>query len=154
MLERVASLLKEKGLWIATAESCTGGLIGHKLTNIPGSSEYFKGGVISYGNEVKMKLLGVKEETLKKYGAVSEQTARVMAEGVKKLMDVNIAIATTGIAGPGGGTETKPVGLVYAALAHDDGVIVKKFVFNGAREENKESFANAALNMLLEYLEG
>jgi len=154
MLERVASLLKEKGLWIATAESCTGGLIGHKLTNIPGSSEYFKGGVISYGNEVKMKLLGVKEETLKKYGAVSEQTAREMAEGVKKLMDVNIAIATTGIAGPGGGTETKPVGLVYAALAHDDGVIVKKFVFNGAREENKESFANAALNMLLEYLEG
>jgi len=154
MLERVASLLKEKGLWIATAESCTGGLIGHKLTNIPGSSEYFKGGVISYGNEVKMKLLGVKEETLKKYGAVSEQTAREMAEGVKKLMDVNIAIATTGIAGPGGGTETKPVGLVYAALAHDDGVIVKKFVFNGAREENKESFANAALNILLEYHEG
>ncbi len=154
MLERIASLLKEKGLWIATAESCTGGLIAHKLTNVPGSSEYFKGGVVSYSNEVKMKLLGVREETLKEYGAVSEQTAREMANGVRKLLDVDIAIATTGIAGPGGATPTKPVGLVYASLSSPEKTIVKKFVFKGEREENKESFANAALNILLEYLEG
>ncbi|HHO57113.1 MAG TPA: CinA family protein [Thermoplasmatales archaeon] len=154
MLERIASLLKEKGLWIATAESCTGGLIAHKLTNVPGSSEYFKGGVVSYSNEVKMKLLGVREETLREYGAVSEQTAREMANGVRKLLDVDIAIATTGIAGPGGATPTKPVGLVYASLSSPEKTIVKKFVFKGEREENKESFANAALNILLEYLEG
>jgi PncC family amidohydrolase len=154
MLERIASLLKKKGLWIATAESCTGGLIAHKLTNVPGSSEYFKGGVVSYSNEVKMKLLGVREETLREYGAVSEQTAREMANGVRKLLDVDIAIATTGIAGPGGATPTKPVGLVYASLSSPEKTIVKKFVFKGEREENKESFANAALNILLEYLEG
>ena len=154
MLEKIASLLKKKNLWVATAESCTGGLIAHKLTNVPGSSEYFKGGVVSYSNEVKMKLLGVKKETLEKYGAVSDQTAKEMAEGVRKLMDVDVAIATTGIAGPGGATPTKPVGLVYASLSSPEGTVVRKFIFNGNREENKESFANATLNMLLEYLEG
>lgn len=153
MLEKIASLLKERKLWIATAESCTAGLIAHMLTNISGSSAYFKGGVVAYANEVKVNLLGVKEDTLAKYGAVSHQTAYEMASGIKNLMEVNIGLATTGIAGPTGGTEEKPVGLVYIGLATDEGVEVKKFNFKGDRLQNKENFAKSALNMLLEYLE-
>lgn len=153
MLEKIASLLKERKLWIATAESCTAGLIAHMLTNISGSSAYFKGGVVAYANEVKVNLLGVKEDTLAKYGAVSHQTAYEMASGIKNLMGVNIGLATTGIAGPTGGTEEKPVGLVYIGLATDEGVEVKKFNFKGDRLQNKENFAKSALNMLLEYLE-
>ncbi len=153
MLERIAELLKKNNLWVATAESCTAGLVAHTLTNIPGSSEYFKGGVVAYSNEVKVKLLGVKEETLKKHGAVSSQTAYEMAYGVKKLLDVDIGIATTGIAGPGGATPTKPVGLVYIGLATPDGVETRKFNFHGDRLQNKESFCKSALQMLLEYLE-
>jgi len=152
MLEKIAQFLLERKWWIATAESCTGGLLAHTLTNIPGSSAYFKGGVVSYSNEVKMKVLGVKRETLEQYGAVSEQTAREMAEGVKNLMEVDVAVATTGIAGPGGGTPEKPVGLVYIGLATPEGVEVKRFLFNGDRLYNKEQFCNAALNMVLEYL--
>ena len=152
MLEKIAQFLRERKWWIATAESCTGGLLAHTLTNIPGSSAYFRGGVVSYSNEVKMKVLGVKRETLEQYGAVSEQTAREMAEGVKNLMEVDVAVATTGIAGPGGGTPEKPVGLVYIGLATPEGVEVKRFLFNGDRLYNKEQFCNAALNMVLEYL--
>ncbi|RLF33311.1 MAG: damage-inducible protein CinA [Thermoplasmata archaeon] len=152
MQEEIARFLLERKWWIATAESCTGGLLAHTLTNIPGSSAYFKGGVVSYSNEVKMKVLGVKRETLEQYGAVSEQTAREMAEGVKNLMEVDVAVATTGIAGPGGGTPEKPVGLVYIGLATPEGVEVKRFLFNGDRLYNKEQFCNAALNMVLEYL--
>lgn len=152
MQEEIAWALLERKWWIATAESCTGGLLAHTLTNIPGSSAYFKGGVVSYSNEVKMKVLGVKRETLEQYGAVSEQTAREMAEGVKNLMEVDVAVATTGIAGPGGGTPSKPVGLVYIGLATPEGVEVKRFLFNGDRLYNKEQFCNAALNMVLEYL--
>ena len=152
MLEKIAQFLRERKWWIATAESCTGGLLAHTLTNIPGSSAYFKGGVVSYSNEVKMKVLGVKRETLEQYGAVSEQTAREMAEGVKNLMEVDVAVATTGIAGPGGGTPSKPVGLVYIGFATPEGVEVKRFLFNGDRLYNKEQFCNAALNMVLEYL--
>jgi len=153
MLEKIAKLLKQKKFWVATAESCTAGLVAHMLTNIPGSSEYFKGSVVAYSNEVKTKVLGVKEETLKQYGAVSEQTAKEMASGVKKLLGVDIAVATTGIAGPGGATPTKPVGLVYIGLATPEGIEARKFIFSGDRLQNKESFANAALSMLLEYLE-
>ena len=153
MLEKIASLMKEKKLRIATAESCTAGLIAHLLTNISGSSAYFKGSIVAYANEVKINLLGVKEDTLAKYGAVSYQTAYEMASGIKNLMKVNIGLATTGIAGPTGGTKEKPVGLVYIGLATDEGVKVKKFNFKGDRLQNKENFAKSALNMLLEYLE-
>ncbi|MEA2054303.1 MAG: CinA family protein [Candidatus Thermoplasmatota archaeon] len=152
-MENIASLLKKRNLKIATAESCTGGLIGHTITNVPGSSYYYEGGVISYSNAIKMKFLGVNEETLKKYGAVSEQTAKEMAEGIKNRASVNIGIATTGIAGPGGGTTEKPVGLVYVALAGNEGTYVKKFNFHGNRGENKKSTCDAAINMLLNYLE-
>ncbi len=153
MLEKIAELLKKEHFTVATAESCTGGLIGHMLTNIPGSSEYYRGGVISYSNDVKECILGVRKSTLDKYGAVSEQTAYEMADGVKRKLDAHIAIATTGIAGPGGGSEEKPVGLVYIALATPYGIEVRKFIFKGDRLENKENFAKAALNMLLEFLE-
>jgi nicotinamide-nucleotide amidase len=154
LLIKVADLLKKQNLTIATAESCTGGLIGHTLTNISGSSEYYDRGIVSYSNRAKIELLGVKEETLKKYGAVSEQTAKEMAEGVRKRSKVDIGIATTGIAGPTGGTRDKPVGLVYIGLSTPEFTIVKKFNFHGNRLQNKENTCNAALQVLLDYLKG
>jgi len=153
LLRRVAELLKEKRLKIATAESCTGGMLGNLLTNIPGSSEYFDRGVISYSNRAKMELLGVSEETLKTYGAVSEQTAREMAEGIRKRSNVDIGISTTGIAGPTGGTREKPVGLVYIGISTDKETIVRRFQFGGDRIANKEMACNAALSTLLEVLQ-
>ena len=153
LAKKVAHLLKERNMKVATAESCTGGLIGHTITNIPGSSEYYEGGVISYSNALKMNLLGVKEEILAKYGAVSEQTAREMADGIRKKASVDIGIATTGIAGPGGGTPEKPVGLVYIAISTGKGTKVEKHLFHGNRWENKESTCKAALNLLLNHLE-
>lgn len=152
VLNRVSNLLKEKHLTVATAESCTGGLIAHSLTNISGSSDYFDRGVVSYSNNAKTELLGVSEEMLKKYGAVSEQVAKAMAEGVRTKSNVDIGISTTGIAGPTGGTKEKPVGLVYIAVSTTKNTIVKKFQFTGNRLQNKESTCNAALQMLLDTL--
>ena len=114
-------LLQMRGLTMGTAESCTGGNIAHRMTMLPGVSEVFKGGVVSYSNEVKMHLLGVKEHTLSTYGAVSEQTAREMAEGACKALGVDVAVATSGIAGPGGGSPAKPVGTVCMAIAMPGG---------------------------------
>lgn len=153
LLRRVADLLKEKKLKIATAESCTGGMLGNLLTNISGSSEYFDRGVISYSNKAKVELLGVSEETLEKYGAVSEQTAIEMAEGIRRRSKVDIGISTTGIAGPTGGTKDKPVGLVYVGISTKDKTIARRFLFKGNRIENKESACNAALSILLDILE-
>src|SRR5699024_6603040 len=113
----VVEELKQRGLTLATAESCTGGLIGKRITDIPGSSACYVGGVISYSNDVKMQLLGVKQQTLSQYGAVSEQTACEMAEGVRRCTGADIGLSTTGVAGPDGGTEEKPVGLVYIGLS-------------------------------------
>ena len=152
LLKKVSDLLKQKKLTIATAESCTGGLISHSLTNISGSSEYFDRGVVTYSNQAKIDLLGVPEKTLQEYGAVSEQTAKAMAIGIKERSNVDIGISTTGIAGPTGGTKEKPVGLVYIGIANSKNVNVKKFVFSGDRLQNKESTCNAALEMFLEYL--
>ena len=115
-------LLQMRGLTMGTAESCTGGNIAHRMTMLPGVSEVFKGGVVSYSNEVKMHLLGVKEQTLATYGAVSEQTAREMAEGACKALGVDVAVATSGIAGPGGGSPGKPVGTVCMAIAMPGGI--------------------------------
>ena len=127
VLKKISNLLKEKNLTIATAESCTGGLISHSITNISGSSDYFDRGIVSYSNNAKVELLDVSEELLEKYGAVSEQVAKAMAEGVRNKSNVDIGIATTGIAGPTGGTIEKPVGLVYIAVSTADESIVKKF---------------------------
>lgn len=150
LLKRVAEELKKHNLHVATAESCTGGLLAHTLTNISGSSEYFGTGVVTYSNKAKVDLLGVSEETLKEYGAVSEQTAREMAVGIRKRSGADIGISTTGIAGPTGGTKEKPVGLVYIGISTSEKEEVKRFNFSGNRIENKESTCNAALELLLE----
>lgn len=152
LLIKIANLLKQKHLTVATAESCTGGLISHSLTNISGSSDYFERGIVSYSNNAKMELLGVYKGILEKYGAVSEKVAIVMAEGVRTKSNVDIGISTTGIAGPTGGTKEKPVGLVYIAVSTTKNVLVKKFQFTGDRLQNKESTCNAALQMLLDTL--
>ena len=152
LLNKIYFELKRQKLTIATAESCTGGLIGHTLTNVSGSSEYFERGIISYSNKAKVELLGVSESLLKEQGAVSEEVAKTMAENVRKRSDVNIGISTTGIAGPLGGTKEKPVGLVYISASTEKDNIVKKFIFTGDRIQNKVSTCNVALNMLLEIL--
>ena len=152
LLDNVSFKLKKQGMTIATAESCTGGLIAHALTNISGSSDYFDRGVVSYTNKSKIELLGVPEVLIKKHGAVSEEVAKAMADGIRKKSKVDIGLATTGIAGPTGGTKDKPVGLVYIAVSNSDRTLVKKFQFTGNRLENKESTCNAALVMLLDSL--
>ena len=152
VLKKISNLLKEKNLTIATAESCTGGLISHSITNFPGSSDYFDRGIVSYSNNAKTELLDVSKDLLEKYGAVSEQVAKAMAEGVRCKSNVDIGLATTGIAGPTGGTIEKPVGLVYIAVSKADKTIVKQFQFSNDRLQNKESTCNAALQMLLELL--
>lgn len=151
--ERIADLLVKRHLKVATAESCTGGLIGHTITNVPGSSEYYEGGIISYSNEMKMNFLGVSKQTLMDHGAVSRQTAAEMAEGIRRAAGVDIGIATTGIAGPGGGTVEKPVGLVYIAISTEGRTEVERHIFEGSRHENKEQACRAALSLLLNHLE-
>jgi len=139
-------------LTIGAVESATGGRIADRITNIPGSSDYFKGSVVAYSNAVKIALLGVKKATIENYGAVSEQTAREMAQGGRKFLDVDICVSDTGIAGPSGATPEKPVGLFYLGLATKDESLSQKHVFPGSREENKGDAAEAALNMLKQYL--
>jgi len=152
LMQRLADLLTEREVMVATAESCTGGLIGDTLTSVPGSSSYYEGGVISYSNALKQRFLNVAAETLERHGAVSEQTAREMALGIRNAADVDVGIATTGIAGPGGGTPEKPVGLVYIGLASDGRVTVQKHVFDGSRRENKTATCRAALQMLYDHV--
>lgn len=151
--EIIGRLLRKRGWMLSIAESCTGGLIGHRITNIPGSSDFFDGGVITYSNESKRELLKVPEETITTYGAVSRQTAVAMAEGIRKLRGVEIGIGVTGIAGPAGGTASKPVGLVYIALSSPVRVECKEFRFDGGREMIKLQASEAALNMVRTLLE-
>ncbi|MBZ0296097.1 MAG: CinA family protein [Anaerolineae bacterium] len=151
--EQVGEALLARGYTICSAESCTGGLIMHRLTNIPGSSEYVLGGVVAYSNQVKHSLLKVKQGTLIAHGAVSEQTASEMVTGARDLFKADIALSVTGIAGPGGGTETKPVGLTYIGLAAPgDILIVKRHIWDGDREAIKNASAEAALQMVLDTL--
>ena len=153
LLEKeIGDLLRRHKLKMSVAESATGGLISHKITNIPGSSEYFEGSIISYSNKAKMKFLAVKESTLRNYGAVSSETSKEMALGARSKMNVDIGLASTGIAGPDGGTSGKPIGLVYVGLATKDVLISKEFIFHGNRDENKKTFSDAALSTLKEYL--
>jgi len=149
----VGQMLAERKLKLATAESCTGGLVGHRLTNVPGSSEYFEGGIIAYSYEAKERLLGVHHDTLYERGAVSAETALEMARGARKTLGTDIGIAVTGIAGPGGGLPGKPVGLVYIALSARAYERVEHFVWKSDREGNKLQSAEAALAMLKEFLE-
>ncbi|HEX3043780.1 MAG TPA: competence/damage-inducible protein A [Bacillota bacterium] len=144
----IGRLLKNSKYSLATAESCTGGLIAHRITNIPGSSDYFLGGVNSYSNELKVKLVDVPAETIQKYGAVSSETATAMAIGIRKKTGAGIGLAVTGIAGPGGGTPEKPVGLVYFAVSSNEGTTSESRIFPFDRIGNKEASAQAALVLL------
>ena len=149
----VGRLLAQRGLTLAVAESCTGGLIGHRITNVPGSSAYYQGSITAYSYDVKELILHVRHDTLYHYGAVSEQTAREMAQGVRRAFRADVGLAVTGIAGPGGGMPGKPVGLVYVALAAPDGEWVERRVWSGNRWENKARSAEAVLDLLRRYLE-
>lgn len=144
----VGKLLSKKKKTLAVAESCTGGLLGCLVTDVPGSSKYFQGGVLAYDNRVKSRELGVPEATLRKYGAVSEETAAAMAEGARQKFGTDYGVAITGIAGPDGGSEEKPVGLVYVAVASEGKTRVKKNLLRGKRREIKERAANRALDFL------
>ena len=150
--EKVGQLLNANNLSISTAESCTGGLVGHRLTNVSGSSDYYLGGIVSYSNSVKENNLGVAIETLNKHGAVSYETAIEMAENVRSKLDSDLGLAITGIAGPRGGTDEKPVGLTYIALADGKDTMVKEFRFLTERIINKNASCQAALNMVRLYL--
>lgn len=146
--EVVAEQLLQKGSTLALAESCTGGLIGHRLTNIPGSSGFLQRGYVVYSNRAKVEDLGVKEKTLEQFGAVSAETAREMAEGVRRKAQSDFGLAVTGIAGPGGGTEHKPVGLVYISLASSGDTIVQRHLLRGTRGQIKSRAALAAIHLL------
>lgn len=148
----IGDLLRQKRLTLGTVESATGGLIAHMITEVPGSSDYFKGSIISYSNEIKNRIVGVKTATLEKYGAVSPQVAEEMALGGRKLLDVDVCLADTGIAGPGGATQDKPVGLFYLGMVGREGVFHRKHEFHGNRDQNKQKAALEALTWLKEYL--
>ncbi|MBS2097400.1 competence/damage-inducible protein A [Carboxylicivirga linearis] len=148
----LGEMLKKEGKTIATAESCTGGYIGHLLTSIPGSSVYFRGGIIAYENEIKERLLGVCKNDLLKYGAVSQPVVEQMALGAKKVLGTDYSIATSGIAGPDGGSEEKPVGTVWIAIAGDFGVISQKYQFGKMRERNIHRSADTGMVMLFQQL--
>ena len=151
---QIGTLLRQSGLKLATAESCTGGLIGHRITNIPGSSDYYLGGIIAYAYEAKVALLGVSWDTLHTYGAVSRETVLEMARGARKALDTDMAVAVSGIAGPGGATPDKPVGTTWFGLATRETEWARLYCFPGDREGNKNFSAEAALQFVIDYLHG
>lgn len=152
--EIIAEALTEKRLTIAVAESCTGGLIANRLTDVPGSSVYFERGLVTYSNEAKIQLLGVPPEIIEQHGAVSEETARLMAEGVRRIAKTALGLSSTGIAGPTGGSKEKPVGTVYVALADGAQTICRHYAYRWDRKRNKLVSSEAALFLLKNYLQG
>ena len=149
----LGQLLRARELKLATAESCTGGLIADKITDVPGSSDYFLGGFVSYAYEAKVASLGVSWDTLKAHGAVSRETVLEMARGARTALDADLAISVSGIAGPGGGLPDKPVGATWIGLVTPDGERAEVFYWKGNRRENKEQSAQAALKMVTEFLQ-
>lgn len=152
--QQVGKLLRDRGLKLALAESCTGGLVGDRITNLPGSSEYFYGSVVAYAYEAKVALLDVSWETLNSHGAVSPETVLEMARGARKALGTDVAVSISGIAGPDGGTKEKPVGTTWIGLAASEGEWTRHFLFPGDRMKNKSYAADAALQFLLDYLQG
>ena len=150
----VGKAIKARGWTLATGESCTGGLLGHRLTNVPGSSEYYLGGVVAYAYEAKERLLKVSHDTLYKHGAVSQETALEMALGARQALGADVGLSVTGIAGPGGGLPDKPVGLTWIAISSREGQKAERHVWQGDRLEIKTQSAEAALRLLLRTLEG
>jgi nicotinamide-nucleotide amidase len=149
----VGELLLKHGLWLATAESCTGGLISHIITNVPGSSAYYLGGVTAYANEAKMRMLGVSLDTLNQHGAVSEATVLEMARGIRYALGADIGVSVSGIAGPDGGTADKPVGTVWIGLSSATAKYARHFLWTGNRLAVKEQSARAALEILVRHLQ-
>jgi nicotinamide-nucleotide amidase len=154
LARRVGETFRERGLRLATAESCTGGLVAHLITEIPGSSDYFDGALVTYANDAKVALADVPPDVLAAHGAVSAQVARAMADGTRRRLGVDIAVAVTGVAGPDGGTAAKPVGLTYVAVADDTGGDVRRHVWGSDRSGNKRLSAAAALELVLERTTG
>jgi PncC family amidohydrolase len=150
LAERLQAICLERALTVAAAESCTGGLVADAITDVSGSSEYFRGSIVAYANEAKTALLDVPDDILAAHGAVSAQVARAMAEGARTRLGTALGVGVTGIAGPGGGTDEKPVGLTYVAVADAKGVDVRRFAWSGDRSANKIASAQAALEMLTE----
>ncbi len=148
----LGTLLRQRGLRLALAESCTGGLLGHRITNVPGSSTYFMGGVTAYAYEAKVRLLGVRWETLEQYGAVSRETVLEMACGARRALSADLGLSVSGIAGPGGGQPGKPVGLVWIGLSAPGVEQAWNFHFQGDRLEVKTQSAQQALQLLVDYL--
>ncbi len=146
--ERIGTILRRKKKTLALAESCTGGLVSDRVTDVPGSSGYFAGGIIAYSNEAKISELGVPPGTIKKYGAVSREVAKAMAEGAKWVFSADLAASITGIAGPTGGTKNKPVGLAYIAFCSKKKCRTRKVLFKGDRRTLKEKFAEAVLKLM------
>ena len=151
---RLQDACLERGLTVAAAESCTGGLVAHLITEVPGSSGYFRGGVVAYSDDVKRSALGVPDDILRAHGAVSAQVAVAMADGARARLGADLGAGVTGIAGPDGGSEAKPVGLVYVAVAGGPRPVVQRFVWPHDREGNKRASAEAVLRLLLEAVEG
>lgn len=151
---RIGRILRERRMKIAVAESCTGGHIANRITNIQGASEYFDMGFVTYSNDSKELYLFVPEEIIAEKGAVSSEVAAAMAEGVREATEADVTLSVTGVAGPGGGTPEKPVGTVYVGIATKDGTFVHKFLFSGDRLSIKEQTSEEALKMVLDYLEG
>jgi PncC family amidohydrolase len=152
--ETLRDLLRIQKLKLVCAESCTGGLVSHRITNVAGSSEYFLGGIVAYSYEAKAALLNVSWDTLNSVGAVSEETVREMARGARKLFDADLAVSVSGIAGPSGGTPEKPVGTTWLGLSANDGEWARHFIWGGDRERNKFDSSTMALQFVVDYLEG
>jgi PncC family amidohydrolase len=153
LAERVGAACRTRGVTLATAESCTGGLVAHLVTEIPGSSDYFRGALVTYADDVKSGLAGVPTAILEAHGAVSAQTARAMALGARTALESDVAVAITGIAGPAGGSDEKPVGLTYLAVADADGDDVQRHLWTLDRSGNKRASAAAALALVIDRLD-
>lgn len=153
MAQKCYKLFNLRNITLSVAESCTGGLFSHTITNIPGSSTFFKAGLVVYSNEAKNSIVKVLPETIEKFGAVSQETAEELAKGVQILMNSTVGVGITGIAGPGGATLKKPVGLVHISGILKDKLISRKYLFSGSRLENKIKFAEAAFQLLFELLQ-
>jgi len=152
--ELLREMMHTRGLTLATAESCTGGLVSDRITNVSGSSEYFPGGVVAYAYEAKVNLLGVSWDTLNTHGAVSAETVLEMARGARRIFNTDIGISVSGIAGPTGGLPEKPVGTTWFGLATDTGEWTRHFIWDGNRIQNKQHSSEAALQFVVDYLEG
>jgi len=151
-VKKLFQKLEEKKLSLATAESCTGGLLGGVITSVPGSSSYYTGGLIAYSNRIKITRLGIEKSLLSEYGAVSKEVAAGMGRGCQEFFDSAVALVTTGIAGPGGGTEEKPVGLVYTAVVSPEKIEVSENIFEGNRKEIRQKTVNTVLKLAADHL--